>query len=239
MANAAQLMPGQLVLNLTPLSSWDEGDFFIASCNEHAFHFVKGWPNWQSHAAIIHGPRSCGKSHLAGIWRANANARSVIAAEFTSAGGVPIEHALVVEDVNGAFTDEFALFHQLNFAKEHGLSVLLTARTPPGQWQVTLPDLRSRIRSFPAIAISEPDDELLAAVMLKHFTDRRLHLAPDVIPFILPRIERSMEAAETIVNALDRLSLSEHRKITRSFVARFLKLNESECCVESDPEKAD
>jgi chromosomal replication initiation ATPase DnaA len=101
--------------------------------------------------------------------------------------------------------------------------VLLTGRAPPGQWPLSLPDLRSRIRSYPAIAIKEPDEELLAAVLLKHFADRQIAVAPDVIPFVVARMERSMAAAELIAAHIDRLALAEHRKITRAFAAKVLK----------------
>lgn len=216
-------MVSQLVLDLELAKTWDESDFLVTPCNDHAARLINTWPGWQSHAAIIFGPPGSGKSHLAGIWRARSGAAVAAAAELGDDPPSDPTQPLVVEDADRCAFDERALFHRLNLALEHGSTILLTARTPPGQWAVSLPDLRSRIRSYPAIAIEEPDEELLAGVLLKHFSDRQLAIAPDVIPFLLQRMERSMEAAQHLAADIDKLALSEHRRVTRAFAARILK----------------
>jgi chromosomal replication initiation ATPase DnaA len=212
----------QLVLELDHLKTWDEADFFVSDCNDHAVRLVTGWPAWESHAAIIFGPPQSGKSHLARIWQARSGAAISPAADLTPDASGQVT-PLAVEDVDLGSFDERALFHRLNLAREHNSFVLLTGRAPPGQWPLSLPDLRSRIRSYPAIAIKEPDEELLAAVLLKHFADRQIAVAPDVIPFVVARMERSMAAAELVAAHIDRLALAEHRKITRAFAAKVLK----------------
>jgi chromosomal replication initiation ATPase DnaA len=99
----------------------------------------------------------------------------------------------------------------------------MTAQTPPGQWEISLPDLRSRIRSYPAAEIQPPDEEHLAGVLLKHFSDRQIEVAPDVIAYLVTRIERSMAAAQTVAERLDKLALAEQKRITRAFAAKVLK----------------
>lgn len=212
----------QLVFDLDHLKTWDEADFFVSDCNDHAVRLVTGWPKWESHAAIVFGPPQSGKSHLARIWQARSEAALLPAADLTVDAPGEVT-PLAVEDVDLGPFDERALFHRLNLAREHNSFVLLTGRTPPGQWPLSLPDLRSRVRSYPAIAIKEPDEELLAAVLLKHFADRQIAVAPDIIPYLVARMERSMAAAELVATHIDRLALAEHRKITRAFVARVLK----------------
>ena len=130
---------------------------------------------------------------------------------------------MIVEDADSSAFCETALFHHLNLAREHKSSILLTAETPPGQWELSLPDLRSRIRSYPAAEIHPPDEEHLAALLLKHFSDRQIEIAPDVISYLVARIERSMAAAQTVAEHLDRLALVEQREVTRAFAARVLK----------------
>jgi chromosomal replication initiation ATPase DnaA len=218
-------LTGQLVFDLNPTPRLEATDFFVAACNEQAARFVGAWPNWDSHAAVIFGPPCSGKTHLASIWRERSGASLAEASEI---GDADATGSLVVEDADRGGFDETALFHRLNLAGEHGCFVLLTAREPPGQWPVRLPDLRSRIRSFPAIEIMPPDEELLATVLLKHFSDRQLTITPDIIPFLLSRMERSMAAARALAAHLDKLALSERRKVTRAFAAKAMKQLQTE-----------
>ena len=52
--------------------------------------------------------------------------------------------------------------------------MLLTARRPVAGWPLGLPDLASRLRAAPAVAIGPPDDALLGALLVKLFADRQL-----------------------------------------------------------------
>ena len=70
---------------------------------------------------------------------------------------------------------------------------------PPGELEVTLPDLRSRLRALPLVTIARPDEVLLKAVLIKHFSDRQLVVEPHVISHLALHMEQSMEAAANIV----------------------------------------
>ncbi len=219
----------QLVLDLPHAETWDEADFFITSRNEQALRLINSWPDWQTPAAVIFGPSRSGKTYLAKIWERRAKAAFLEASNLAAHVWQEPYQPLVLEDVDrGAFC-ETSLFHHLNLAREQGSFILLTARTPPGQWEVALPDLRSRIRSYPAVEIHQPDEEHLAALLLKHFSDRQIEIAPDVITYLVTRMERSMAAAQRLTAHIDKIALSEHRKITRAFAAKvFKELNAAE-----------
>ena len=75
----------------------------------------------------------------------------------------------------------------------------------------------------PAVAIGEPDDKLLGAVMVKLFSDRQLRVGDDVVGFLLARIERSFAAARDIVAALDGAALTTHRRITVPLARQILE----------------
>jgi len=213
----------QLVLDLQHRESWDEAEFFITSRNEQALGLVKAWPDWHSPAAIIFGPPQSGKTYLAKIWQSRAGAQFLDPSELATHVWLAPYGPLIVEDVDRGSFSETALFHLLNLAREHGSSLLLTANTPPGRWALALPDLRSRIRSYPAVEIQQPDEEHLAALLLKHFSDRQIEVAPEVISYLVTRMERSMAAAQRLTAHIDKLALSEHRKITRVFAAKVLR----------------
>ena len=56
---------------------------------------------------------------------------------------------------------------------------------------------------------------MLSSVLGKLFTDRRLTVGPDVVTFLVRRIERSFAAAQHVVDELDKMSLAGRRPITR------------------------
>src|SRR5712691_7676476 len=126
-------------------------------------------------------------------------------------GQEPSRRALALDDAASA--PERALLHLYNCCSEAGASLLVVAREAPASWPIALPDLASRLRAAPAVAIAPPDDRLLAAVLVKLFSDRQVRVAPGVIGFLLRRMERSFAAAGTLADRLDRLSLGTGRPI--------------------------
>jgi chromosomal replication initiation ATPase DnaA len=215
---------GQLPLDLSHRSALGAEDFLVSRSNAPAVELIDRWPDWPHPAALVVGPRGSGKTHLAHVWRQRAAAALTTAAALTDdrletlAGGP----ALVVEDLDRGIAEERTLFHLLNIARERRLSVLLTSAAPPGELDVSLPDLRSRLRALPLAAIEAPDDALLGAVLVKLFADRQIAVEPPVVEYLLARMERSMAAAGRIVAAADRLALAMQRKVTRALVAEVL-----------------
>ncbi|MBN2758922.1 MAG: chromosomal replication initiator DnaA, partial [Rhodobacteraceae bacterium] len=67
-----------------------------------------------------------------------------------------------------------------------------------------------------------PDDALLAAVLEKLFADRQVTIPDTLIPYLLPRMERSLAAAQALVARLDREALARGRPIGRSLAAELL-----------------
>ena len=204
-------------------------DFLVAPCNEAAVAWLDRWPDWPGPALVIHGPPGSGKSHLAEVWRRRSGAEMVDAAALTHAapGGGQAAAALVLDGLSGPI-DERALLHTYNSVAERGGHLLLTALAPPARWPLALPDLVSRLRVAPSVALGLPDDALLAALMLKLFADRQIAVAPEVPAYVVPRIERTFEAAASLVERLDRAALAEGRPVTVPLVRAVLALGESE-----------
>ena len=216
--------PRQLVFDLPLRSARGMEDFFVSQSNGAAVELVDRWPNWPHWAAIVVGPEGSGKSHIANVWQSNSGAAAVPASALDEGALVLLKqhHALLVEDVDSAIADERVLFHLLNLAREHHLTVLMTSRLAPGALHVALPDLRSRLRAVPLITIAPPDEALIKAVLVKLFADRQLLVEPHVVNFIALRIERSMAAVNTVVERLDREALISKRRVTRALAADVL-----------------
>jgi chromosomal replication initiation ATPase DnaA len=115
-----------------------------------------------------------------------------------------------------------ALFHLYNLMRERRGHLLLIAEQPPARRRIALPDLASRLRAAPAVAVAPPDDELLGSIILKQLADRQLHAGPGVVQYLVARMERSAEVARRLVAALDRRALAERREIDRRLAADVL-----------------
>ena len=158
------------------------------------------------------------------MWQLRSSAGLVAASAITDAAVAALADgdALVVEDLDRGIADEQALFHLLNRAGESKLAVLLTSRVAPGGLEFVIPDLRSRMRALPFVEVQPPDEALLKSVLVKLFADRQLTVEPPVIEYLSLRMERSMEAANRLVDTIDRLALAMHRKVTKPLAAEAL-----------------
>jgi chromosomal replication initiation ATPase DnaA len=214
----------QLVLELPHRAALGVHDFLISPSNRAAADMIDLWPDWPQASVAVVGPPHAGKTHLGNVWRLKSGAARLEAPTLGEADmpAAAAQGAVLVEDLHAGIADERALFHLLNLVREHKLSMLLTSRTPLGELDAGLPDLRSRLRALPLVTIEPPDEALLKAVLVKHFIDRQLTVEPGVIAFIALRMERSMEAAATIVAEIDRTAMAAHRKVTRALAAEVL-----------------
>jgi chromosomal replication initiation ATPase DnaA len=210
----------QLPLDLAQKPRLLREDFIEGRANSAALRLVDSWPDWSALIAVIWGPGGAGKSHLANIWLQKA-AGMRLAAQFTS--DFVVTAPCLIEDADTLGVDETQLFHILNGARQARASVLITCRKAPLQWDISLPDLKSRLGAAISVEIDAPDDALLAAVLAKLFADRQLAVETNVISYLVSRMERSLAAAASVVDALDRLSLEKQTRISRSLAALVVK----------------
>lgn len=216
-------MSQQLSFDLPSRPALERDDFFISPSNALAVALIDAPLSWSNAKLLLIGPQGSGKTHLALVWAAQSGAQ-IISANTLTEDMVPdlLSTAVVVEDVDqiaGSRQHETALFHLHNLAQAEGQPLLLSARTPPQRWGLTLPDLASRLQALQIAQLDPPDDNLLTALLMKLFVDRQLNPAPDVIPFLARRIDRSFAAAQDVVAALDTAALAAKRPLTRAFVS--------------------
>ena len=217
----------QMILELPVKEALGWQDFYVSDSNATAVAVLEDWENWPQGKLVLVGPEGAGKTHLAHIWAAQAETSVLPAAELASADLPEIASCqrIAVEDADliaGMAEAEVALFHLHNMVLATGGRLLITARKPPVQWGLSLPDLVSRLQAAGLTTLYAPDDMLLAAVVMKLFADRQLTVAPAVLPYMLRRMDRSFSAARALVEAIDRRALAENRAITRPLAAQVL-----------------
>lgn len=219
------MTPRQAALPLDLPPRMDRADFVPSACNAAALGLLgAALPGGR---LVLHGPEGSGKTHLGHIW---ANARNAVHLHASALAGADLPAmietgAVWLDDaarVADSPDDQTALFHLLNMAQAHGAELVLAARAPARDWGVTLPDLASRLAACTHVAVAAPDDALLAAVLRKLFADRQVAISDRLIPFLLPRMERSLAEAQRLVARLDAEALARSKPIGRALAADVL-----------------
>ena len=172
----------------------------VTASNAVAFAALGNSASWLGHCALLVGPARSGKS--------------LMARYFAAQGGSVIDDAdrLSAED----------LFHQWNSAKNSGESLLLVSGKTPAEWDITLPDLRSRLGAAQLLEIGDLDDELAEQLLLKFLRDRGTSIGPEALAFVVRRIERSHADVEDFAKKANALALAEGSAITLPLVRRLL-----------------
>lgn len=222
-------MSHQLTFDLGRDAAVGAADYFVSAANRDAHDMVLGSMPWPQGKLALIGPVGAGKSHLTRIW-ADRCRGTVVAAADVSALPRPGDGArIAVEDVQSLpRVQEEPLFHLHNHLAGTGGQLLLTADRSPARLDIRLPDLASRLQAAAVVQIAEPDDSLLFAIITKLFADRQLAPEPDLIPWLVQRVERSYAAARDAVAALDAAALAERREITRTLARRVLDIGGSD-----------
>lgn len=205
----------QLILDFVYNQTFDREGFVVAPCNSMAVLWLDRYPNWGSHALLVHGPKGCGKTHLSHMF----GGLHLEASQLVQ-GDLPMVDRVVVENIERTI-DETALFHLFNWTKENKIGLLMTAQYLPN---FKLPDLASRIMMVPKAVILPPDDELIYAVLSKAFNERGISVEPAVLEYATRYTERTFEAVQALIDMADSLSLAQNRRITIPIVKQVLNV---------------
>ncbi|SFT48027.1 P-loop NTPase family protein [Sedimentitalea nanhaiensis] len=224
-------MAEQLSFDLPAKPVLGRDDFFVSPANALAVAMIDSPQTWPGGKLVLTGPGGAGKTHLTHVWAAQTGAQ-ILAAVDLSRQEIPLlaQGPVAVEDVPDIASDapaQNALFHLHNLLMAQGQRLLMTGRLAPNLWNLSLPDLQSRVQGAAHITLDAPDDKLLAAVLAKLFADRQITPKPDVIPYLLHRMDRSFLDATRIVERLDRAALAQGRTLSRRLASESLEADDT------------
>ena len=188
--------PSQIALPLIPQGAGAVRRIVLGNANAQVIEALQATDSWPFRTAVLTGPARSGKS-LIGQWAI----------------------AQGIEVIDGADAmPEDAVFHRWNAVQQGGSQagkpLLLIADATP--WEITLPDLKSRLGGSLQLAIGVPDDAMAADLIAAHAEARALTLAEGAAEYLVPRCERSFADIEALVAAIDRISLERQAPATMS-----------------------
>lgn len=185
-------VPSQIALPLTLPGSGKPSRVVIGNANQAAYEALAKPAAWPFNSAVLTGPPRSGKS-LLGQWAAG-------------------QGIAVIDDAES--WEEAELFHRWNRAQASDEPLLLISNKQP--WEITLPDLRSRLSGSLQLEIGVPDDDMVARLIEAIAQQRGLALTDGALEYLVPRAERSFADIERLVAAIDRLSLERKSPATMS-----------------------
>ena len=214
MKNSKQLyfeMPNKKALGIE--------DYIITESNNFAFDLIVKMAKGEISFGLISGPPYSGKTHLSKILIKNARNYKTLYFDRdyqNILNRFEVSDILILENIDKVKDDksEQDLFHIINFAKENNKKLLMTSRKPISEIDLNLEDLESRLNSIIEAKIKEPDDQLMKLILIKIFNDKQLKIKPNVIDFLVSRLERSYKSINLFIEKIDKFSLEKGKKIT-------------------------
>ena len=191
----------QIALPLDELRSGASSSLIITPSNATAFAGLGNASTWPKHCALLTGPARSGKS--------------LMARYFSGQGGIVIDDA----EKSAAET----LFNAWNRSQESNVPLLLISRWLPADWNMSLPDLQSRLGAALLLEISAPDDEMIEQLLQKQLADRGAAISIDALSYVKRRIERSYAAIESFARAANAMALAENAAVNLNLVKKVLE----------------
>lgn len=190
----------QIALPLDELRGGTSSSLIITPSNATAFAGISSSANWPKGCAILTGPARSGKS--------------LMARYFSGQGGTVIDDAETSADET--------LFNAWNRSQETAVPLLLVSRWRPADWNIELPDLKSRVGAALLLEIGAPDDEMIEQLLQKQLADRGAVISIDAISYVKRRIERSYAAIEGFARTANTMALAENVPVNLALVKKVL-----------------
>ena len=199
-------------------------DFFVSKCNYFAFNLIETWPKWEKNLLNIYGEKFSGKSHLSEIFKKKNKALIIKTEDINDSFFNKIRfHENIILDNLEYISNEKILYSIINFAEQYNKYLIINSIEAINSIEFSLPDLRSRLRNCIFAKIDKPDDDMIFALVLKHFSDRQIKIEKKIIEYISRRIERSYGKILEFIYKVDQFSLINKKPIDYKSIKKILE----------------
>lgn len=171
--------------------------YIVTAANQVAHDYLEKPETWAGHVAILTGAARSGKTSMARKFQSDC-------------GGD------VIEDADGMDDDE--LFHRWNIATETSRALLLASQKSVADWNVVLPDLRSRLAATVHLEIESPDDAMIEGLIQRYFAVRGRAVSPDALAYLIKRAERSYANILKLAADMNEFSIRNNSLVTIAVV---------------------
>ena len=214
----------QKLLNLELEQNFAYDDFFVSKCNYFAFSLIESWPNWEKNIINIYGEKFSGKSHLSEIFKKKNKAVIIKTEDINNDFFNKIRfHENIILDNIEYVANEKILYSIFNFAEQYNKYLIINSIDPINSVDFSLPDLKSRLKNCIFAKIDKPDDDMIFALVLKHFSDRQIKIEKKIIEYITKRIERSYGKILDFIYKVDQFSLINKKPIDYKVIKKILE----------------
>ena len=198
-------------------------DFFVSKCNYFAFNLVETWPKWEKNILNIYGEKFSGKTHLSEIFKKKHKAMIITNEQINNNFLNKIRfHENIIVDNLEYISDEKILYSLINFTEQYNKYLIINSIKPLNLIDFTLPDLKSRLKNCIYAKIDKPDDDMIFALVLKHFSDRQIKIEKKIIEYITKRIERSYGKILDFIYKVDQFSLINKKPVDYKSIKKIL-----------------
>ena len=119
--------------------------------------------------------------------------------------------------------DENILYSIFNFVEQFNKYLIINSIDSINSTDFSLPDLKSRFKNCIFAKIEKPDDDMIFALILKHFSDRQIKIEKKIIEYITKRIERSYRKILDFIYKVDQFSLINKKPIDYKVIKEILE----------------
>ncbi|QTD56819.1 DnaA ATPase domain-containing protein [Parasphingorhabdus cellanae] len=186
-------------------TSHDEG-YLVTDCNMQAHEQLEDWARWPNSTAILIGSYGSGKLAMAEKFASQSGGR-------------------FVANANEVADDD--LFHLWNQSQADKLPLLLMSSRDVSDWNVQLPDLKSRLAASLLIEIGAPDEAMIEGLLQKYFSQRGLSVSEDALIYLGKRMERSYRNVQLLAQLMDNLAIERKKPITRAIAIEALSQHQA------------
>tara|TARA_B100001121_G_C18666901_1_gene611771 strand:+ start:735 stop:1397 length:663 start_codon:yes stop_codon:yes gene_type:complete len=199
-------------------------DFFVSKCNFYAFNLIETWPKWEKNVLNIYGEKYSGKSHLSEIFKKKNKAIIIKTDQINDDFFNKIRfHENIILDNLDYISNEEILYSLFNFTEQFNKYLIINSISSINSINFALPDLKSRVKNCIFAKIEKPDDDMIFALVLKHFSDRQIKIEKKIIEYIAKRIERSYGKILDFIYKVDQFSLINKKSIDYKSIKKILE----------------